>query len=220
MLTKPQHKENIEFFQNILSQFGDRSENLKKLYDSFGEYLYTAPASSIVYYHNAFPGGYVDHVIRVMKFSKETYNLYEKLGLIVGDFSLEELLFSALNHDLGKLGFPGEGNQGLLPQDSKWHKDTLGQLYKFNTDIPYATVPDKTLFLLQKFGIPYSLNEFYAMKLHDGLYEEANKTYYISRAKESKLRTNIPFILHFADMMASRYEYEQVCAKDFKSFNI
>ena len=71
------------------------------------------------------------------------------------------------------------------------------------------TVPDRSLFLLQARGIKVSMNEFFGIKLHDGLYEDANKAYYISNAKESKLRTNLPIVLHHADHMASRIEYEK-----------
>ena len=70
------------------------------------------------------------------------------------------------------------------------------------------TVPDRSLFLLQARGIKISFNEYLGIKLHDGLYEDANKPYYISHAKESKLRTNLPIVLHHADHMAARIEFE------------
>lgn len=219
-LTKQQHTANIESFNALIRKFGDRSENLVKLYESFGDFLYLAPAASVVHYHNAFPGGYIDHILRVVRFSKEFYDLWGKMGMDISDFTLEELMFSALNHDLGKLGFPGQGNHGYDPNPSQWHRDNLGQMYKPNKDIPFALVVDKTFFLLQKFGVPYSLNEFYAIKLHDGVYEDSNKPYYFSNTKESKLRTNIPFILHQADLAASRYEFERVNANGLKKLNL
>lgn len=219
-LTSQQHAANIEAFNKLLLKFGDRSENLVKLYQSFGDHVYTAPAASITHYHNAFPGGYVDHVLRVVRFSKQFYQLWSSLGMDVSDFTLEELMFAALNHDLGKLGLPGEGNHGYEPNPSQWHRDNLGQMYKPNTNIPFATVVDKTFFILQKFNVPYSLNEFYAIKLHDGLYEEANKPYYFSNTKESKLRTNIAFILHQADLTAARYEFEAVNGDTLKKLNL
>ena len=43
----------------------------------------------------------------------------------------------------------------------------------------------------------------------DGLYEEANKGYYISYSKDRQLKTNIPYILHQADLMAARIEFER-----------
>lgn len=219
-LSKQQHTANIEAFNKLLNKFGERSPNLVKLYESFGDNLYLAPAASISHFHNAFPGGYVDHILRVVRFSKKFYDLWSENGLDVSDFTVEELMFAALNHDLGKLGYPGEGNHGYEPNPSQWHRDNLGQLYKPNTRLPFATVVDRTFFLLQKFGVTYSLNEFYAIKLHDGLYEEGNKPYYFSNTKESKLRTNIAFILHQADFAAARYEYEKVNGSSLPKFNI
>ena len=43
----------------------------------------------------------------------------------------------------------------------------------------------------------------------DGLYEESNKSYYIGYAPERALRTNIAYILHQADMMATHIEYDE-----------
>ena len=51
------------------------------------------------------------------------------------------------------------------------------------------------------------------IKCTDGLYDESNKPYFISRMKESKLRINLPYVMHQADLMAARIEYE-MWAKD------
>ena len=47
-----------------------------------------------------------------------------------------------------------------------------------------------------------------SIKCTDGLYDESNKAYFISRMKESKLRINLPYVMHQADLMAARIEYE------------
>ena len=52
-------------------------------------------------------------------------------------------------------------------------------------------------------------NEYLGLRLTDGLYEEANKTYYVNWSKDNQLKTNIAYILHQADMMASKIEYDQ-----------
>jgi RNase adaptor protein for sRNA GlmZ degradation len=70
------------------------------------------------------------------------------------------------------------------------------------------TVPDRSLFLLQEAGIRYSMNEMLAIRTHDGLYEEANKAYLISRMPESRPKSVIVYILHQADMVAARIEFE------------
>ena len=71
------------------------------------------------------------------------------------------------------------------------------------------TVTDRALFLLQHFGINMTENEYLGLKLTDGLYEESNKSYYIGYSPERALRTNIAYILHQADMMATHIEYDE-----------
>jgi hypothetical protein len=48
-----------------------------------------------------------------------------------------------------------------------------------------------------------------AIQTHDGLYDEANKKYLLSFMPEQKPRTSLPFILHQADLMAARIEFER-----------
>jgi hypothetical protein len=123
------------------------------------------------------------------------------------NYTEEELVFAAMNHDLGKIGT--EEAEQYIPNDSEWHRKNLGKLYKYNPINAFMTVPDRSIFLLQQRGIPVTYNEYIGIKLHDGLYEEANKAYYISNSKESKLRCNLPILLHHADHMASRIEFEK-----------
>lgn len=200
---------NAEKFKAILNTFGDRSERLNKLYDDFGEHLYIAPASSFVHFHNAMPGGYVDHVLRVIDFAEKHYKFFQLLGMETDTFSLEELRFAALNHDLGKLGFPKDGYFIHQPNPSDWHVKNQGKTYENNPNVPYASVVDKSLFLLQSYSVPYSWNEFMAIRLHDGVYEEANKQYYLTFADIAKFRSNIMTCLHHADLLASRWEFER-----------
>jgi hypothetical protein len=53
------------------------------------------------------------------------------------------------------------------------------------------------------------LEEYQAIKIHDGMYDDANKPYFVSRSPQAKLKTNLPIILHHADHMASIIEYER-----------
>ena len=47
------------------------------------------------------------------------------------------------------------------------------------------------------------------IKLTDGLYDENNKPYFMSRSADSKLKTNLGYVMHQADCMAARIEYEK-----------
>ena len=82
-------------------------------------------------------------------------------------------------------------------------------IYKHNPNLQFMTVTDRALFLLQHFGVVMTDNEYIGLKLTDGLYEEANKSYYIGYMPHKQLRTNIAYILHQADMMATHIEYDE-----------
>jgi len=151
-------------------------------------------------------GGYVDHVNRVVQGSLEIKQLWEKMGANI-NFTDEELVFSALFHDLGKVG---DGNvECYVPQSDQWRRDKLQEYFTVNPKLDFMLIQDRSLYLLQKFGIELSQNEYIAIRIHDGVYDEANKAYYVSYNPESKLRSNISYILHQADMLASKVEYDR-----------
>jgi hypothetical protein len=129
------------------------------------------------------------------------------MGADLTTYTKEELVFSALNHDLGKMG--SEEEESYIPQTDNWRKEKLGEDYMFNTKVPFASVPDRGLFLLQSHGIQYTFNEMITIQTHDGLYDEANKKYLVSYIPEQKPRTSLPYIVHQADLMAARIEFER-----------
>jgi hypothetical protein len=102
-----------------------------------------------------------------------------------------------------------EEQESYIPQTDNWRREKLGEDYMFNTKVPFASVPDRGLFMLQSHGIPYTFNEMIAIQTHDGLYDDANKKYLMSYMPEQKPRTSLPFILHQADLMAARIEFER-----------
>lgn len=192
---------------------GDRKQKLLDFYKSHEGVLVTMPASIKREYHSAYAGGYVHHVLNVVKGALALYDVWKDMGAEVDTFTVEELVFSAINHDLGKMG---DGiNEAYLPQTDTWRKDKLGEQYMFNKAIAFASVPDRSLFLLQNSGIQYSFNEMIAIQTHDGLYDEGNKKYLMTYLPETKPRSNIVFILHQADLMASRIEFEHDWSGEF-----
>lgn len=206
-LSAEQIQNNWDKHLRIVDTFitGERKEKLKALYVSFADEMVMAPASGRPTFHNAFPGGYVDHVNRVVHCALKTKVLWQEMGATI-DFTDEELVFTALNHDLGKLG--AEGKPYYLPQTDKWRQDKLGELYTHNSDLSYMLIQDRSLFTLQQNGIQVNEKEYLAIKLHDGLYDDVNKPYYLSFNPDSKLRTNLVYILHQADFLASKIEYD------------
>ena len=109
-----------------------------------------------------------------------------------------------------------EDEDSYIPQTDQWRKDKLGEDYTFNNKLAFASVPDRGLFLLQQHGIKYTFNEMIAIQTHDGLYDEGNKKYLMSWSPEQKPRTALPFIVHQADLMAARIEFEKEWLPKFK----
>jgi len=205
-LTKEKIQENYEKHIKIVKNYiGDRQDKVLSMIDAWQEEYAIAPASSKTWYHSAFPGGYVDHVNRVVEYAVKQMRLYKEMGGEI-DFTEEELVFAALFHDLGKMGDGDKLN--YLPQTDKWRQDKLAEMYTNNPELDFMLIPDRSLFILQKNGIQTTKNEYLAIRLHDGVFDEANKAYFFSYNPSSRMKTNIVNILHSADFLASKIEYD------------
>ncbi len=206
----------VEFMNNIDTHISSpRKEQLTKFYEKYAERIMLMPAAHKKEYHSAFPGGYVDHVNRVVRCALKQSELWKSEGCDMSTFTTEELVFSAINHDLGKMG--DANHEAYIPQTDKWRRDKLGEDYMFNKELAFSAVPDRGLFLLQDNDIKYTFNEMIAIQTHDGLYDPANDKYLKGYMPEQKPRTSLPFILHQADMMAARIEFEVEWLPKFKN---
>ena len=208
-LTVEQIEHNWKKLRNIVQDTfeGERLERLNEMYDYFEERMCLAPASGKEHFHNAHPGGYVEHVLHITDLVQQLHVVWSKNGATVDNFTVEELIFAALHHDLGKVGNLVEDN--YIHNESDWHRKNQGMIYKHNPRIEYMTITDRAIWILQHFGIKMTENEYIGLRLTDGMYEEANKSYYVAYQPERQLKSNIAYILHQADMMASHIEYDE-----------
>lgn len=209
ILDETQIKENYEKFRKLINQTftGDRLESLNKMYDHLEDRIVLTPASSMEHFHNAFAGGYIDHILRVTRNAVKLYDLYNDLGIGFDEYTKENVIFSALHHDLGKVGTMDES--WYLPNDSQWHIENQGKIYKANPDLNFMNLTGRTFWLLNQFGVKVEENEWIAIQLTDGLYDEANKEYYISYDPNKALKSSFPYLMHQADIMATRFEWER-----------
>lgn len=208
MLTPEQIQDNWNIFLNNIETYitGDRKDKLLDFYKQYEERFIMMPASHKAQYHNCFPGGYIDHVNRVVSAAISLDTLWRTFGTH-DTYTTEELVFSAINHDLGKFGTTEHAS--YIEQTDQWRRDKLNETYMFNDKLDYMSVPDRGLWLLNEAGITVSKNEMLAIKLHDGLYDEANKPYLLSYMPETKPRTSLIYIVHQADFLAARVEFER-----------
>ena len=104
-LTAEQIQENWDIFiGNINAHISSpRKEKLVEFYETYAERVMLMPAAHKKEYHNAFPGGYVEHVNRVVRCALKQSKLWDEEGADMTTFTIEELVFAAINHDLGKM---------------------------------------------------------------------------------------------------------------------
>jgi hypothetical protein len=209
--TESQLQKNYKLFLEFIKKNfkGDRLKKLLLLYSQkeYGYQVMMAPASAKDAYHCAYHGGYIDHVMNVCNNSVKVKNLYKSIKGTI-DFTDEEMLFSALHHDLGKLGDKVQGAYYLV-QDDDWKLRVRGEKYKFNPNLQYMDVTDRALFILQQYEIVTTWKETLAIKLADGLYNEASKKYLMSGNIDHQIKTNLPKIIHVADYLSCGSEHDQ-----------
>mgnify|MGYP005727017109 CR=1 FL=1 len=217
-----EEKQIMDNWQNLLkfidTKFdGDRKQKLTELYNGMDDQILMAPASGKKYFHSAFVGGYVHHVLNVIRCGHKIHELYKTLGMKI-DYNEEELDFALLNHDLGKVGV--DGKEYYLPSEDDW-RIRREEVFTINPDLHYMKHDHRSLFLLQSHGVSMSEVEFLAILLHGGLFEDANKSYFITYNLDFQMKTNLPYVLHYADAIATRYEYEQyLITKNKKTSNL
>jgi hypothetical protein len=198
---------NWNIFLGIIDTYisSPRKEQLIAFYKKYEERFILMPAAHKIEYHNAYPGGYIAHVINVINASLEIDKAWKHMG-VKDTYTTEELVFSAINHDLGKFG--DFEHEAVIEQTDEWRKNKLGEMYMFNTQLSYMPVPDRSLWILSSLGIPITQNEYITIKTHDGLYDQSNEAYLKSWSPETKPRTSLVYILHQADLLAARIEFE------------
>ena len=180
---------NYEKFVAFCSKLGDRTASVQALVDHLGDRLVTCPASSRVAFHNAWPGGLVDHSLRVLTLAVKLTKTYEM------SFPLESIIISALFHDIGKVG--GLTEDHYIPADD-WQQKR-GQKYTYNPKMQFMSSAHRGLYLLQHFGVVLSEDEFLAILLNDGPEASENALY-------SMKEPTLAVIIHQADRMACELE--------------
>lgn len=192
-LNDEEHTRNYELVQKMIDRLPEpRRTKVKTMMDGkVGDVYFTAPASGREEYHSCFPGGLCQHSLNVVSNLKKLAD-----ALAPGKFDAATLIFVGLFHDLGKVG---DGtNEYYVPNPSDWHRQK-GMLYETNKACVYMPTSERGLYILQKHGIDVTAEEYLAIRLNDGQYDDTNKNY---RMKEPELS----LLVHWADMWATKQE--------------
>lgn len=192
-LTDEELTKNVDLVGKLIEKLPEPRRSLvKKMMDGpVGQSYYTSPASSREEYHSCYPGGLMQHSLNLIQNLKKLAD-----ALCPGRYDHATLIFVGLFHDLGKVGDGVE--EFYVPQTSDWHR-SKGMLYEINKDCVYMPTSERGLYILQKYGIEVSSDEYLAIRLNDGQYDDVNKAY---RMKEPDLA----LLVHWADLWSTKQE--------------
>jgi hypothetical protein len=193
---------------------GTLKENILKLHKHFEERIIEAPASGRPEYHNCFPGGYLDHVLRIIDTGLDVKQQFIKMGVDV-TCTDADIILSAMFHDLGKVG--DLNTPYYIVQTDEWRRNKLNEFYTYSKELENLSVSDRALWLLQHFDIKVSQEVWKAIKLADGMFDEGNvKLFRLGNNNQNILH----YIIHFADWMATVAEKQHYVQQEAKPLRV
>jgi len=199
MINQEQMDNNWTELMSIIDKYfeGEQKENILKLHSDFEDEYKTAPASGRPNYHNCFKGGYLDHILHVIKNSLMIKKQYEHNG-VKPIHTDSDVVLAAMFHDLGKLG---DGTQPYYKyQTDDWRRKKLNEWYTHNKELDYMTVHDRALWILAKYHVEVNPHVYKAILCADGLFDPAAETYF--RAYNDT-RHVLGSIIHFGDWLST-----------------
>ncbi len=164
---------------------GKRSSQVKEFFGYRELTLSSSPYSVKSDGIGSYPGGYIETINRLVEASLILEKVWNKF-IPEKSYTTEELVFSAIMCEIGKLGT--NDDPFFLPNDNDWEIKNRGILYKYNPKFTNLKYSDSALYTLQSNGIKISENEFLGIKLYNSVLEEENSHYnYFSNRPKSYL---------------------------------
>ena len=157
-LTKEKIVKNTKRYLEAAKKYGAMTEELEIL---LGEDLIKAPATNLKDLNNAFEGGLVDHILRVMK---HAYKLNENNLSANLKISEESLFKVVLLHAIGKVKL-------FTPETDAWQRDKRGKFYNYNNDLISMRIGERSAYYALNCGIKLTEEEYAAITNHDKMYD-------------------------------------------------
>ena len=125
----------------------------KELEDFLGEDFYLAPASPALDMYGCYPGGLVENLLKVCKYSIELNNLLPE-AIRTKTETIIKVVFLA---QIGKT-FLFKNNE------SEWHRNILGKMYEYRDDeMVVMTVGERSAFYAMNHGVKLTEEEYQAI---------------------------------------------------------
>jgi hypothetical protein len=161
MITKELVAENKDVFTRLLSRYGLNDPILVDFLTNNSDF-FIAPASTHESHYNSYPGGLVEHILNVGKYSAKILDVFNELSSNKEILpSKESVIKVSLLHDLGKANL-------FLQNPSAWHVKNLGANYVYNESLVSMSVGERSVYYLTKNSdIDLSEDEYQAIINHD-----------------------------------------------------
>ena len=143
---------NFEQYLTTISKL--KNSNIDKLMEVEGTRIATSPSNAQKDEFGCYNGGMIQNTLDIL-------DAMRKLDIVGGKLADQKSLYKvALLHNIGTIGSTEEDK--FLPQDSEWHIEKLGHIYKRNQSLKSSSI-ERTFQFLFKYGVELSMEEFNAI---------------------------------------------------------
>lgn len=178
--------DNFQKYAGLLKKYFP-DDGTEKFLEDFGVRLTTSPRGMTADEGGA-PGALIEFLIKVtLNANDHAKTMETRVG--EGCIDRKSVARVCLVHELGKLG--SFEHELFVSQESQWHREKLGQNFKYNENCSKMSTSHRTLCLLQQYGISVTPEEWIAILTSQGMQYPENSFYGNSLPDIAK-------VLHFA----------------------
>ena len=143
---------NFEQYVKLIAKLED--ENIVRMIEDISHRLATSPANAQKDEYGCYPGGLIQTTLDVLEAMR-------KIDIVAGKLANTRSLFKvALLHSIGTMGTVDK--EMFIEQDSDWHIEKLGLLFKRQSGFNTSST-ERTLQFLFHYGVELSSEEFFAI---------------------------------------------------------
>ena len=150
---------NFELFKAQTTKLGAKAGTLLQFLDDNAERVMLAPASTRKDFTCCYPGGLVEHSLRVLQNAAKLRQVYGQVDTV----DTGSIILTSLYHDIGKVGT--ETKEYYVDNTSDWHRDKLGILYNVADRFQHLPVSQLSLLRLSQNRVEIDIDEWYSISV-------------------------------------------------------
>jgi hypothetical protein len=143
-------------YAKLAEKITDHGDGINRMVGDLAERILMCPAEPRNDSPGCEPGGLIQQAITVAKGMKRLND-----GFNMGT-TTESILLVGLFHEIGKIGNFDEPY--FVPEEEGWRREKLGAFYKPNERLGRMTIPERSLVLLNHYGVKLTEEEFMAIR--------------------------------------------------------